>query len=279
MGKAMAAHYVHNLDPFALRFPDWSPIAGIRWYGVCYALSFFAVFFFLNFCTRKNRSPLRGEQNWSLLGYLILGVLIGGRLGYMLLYYFDGFVARPWKFFAVWQGGMASHGGFIGVAVGIFFFCRKNNVPVLPVVDIVAAIAPLGLLLGRIANFVNGELYGRVFHGRWAVIFPNGAPGIGAISSIPPRHPSQLYEAFFEGLLLLIHMQIRLWSRKKPPPGRLVGEFLTIYSVLRIFTEHFREPDAALIFSLSRGQFYSLFSLALGVGLCIAAGRRRLAVD
>ncbi|MDR2777069.1 MAG: prolipoprotein diacylglyceryl transferase [Puniceicoccales bacterium] len=260
-------YYIHSIDPFAIKFPKGCFIEGIRWYGIFYLLTFGFMFFALNFYSRKNKSPLSSEQNISFLSYIIAGVVLGGRIGYMLLYYPGVFIHNPLEIFAIWHGGMSSHGGFIGTIIAMVIFSRKNNVPLLSLADICSTIAPFGFLLGRIANFINGELYGKITNVRWAVIFPQSGYSPSRLSVIPARHPSQLYEASLEGLLLLIYVQIRFWTKEKITPGKLSGEFLILYSVFRISMEFFREPDAQLILAMSRGQFYSLFLLLFGIVL------------
>jgi phosphatidylglycerol:prolipoprotein diacylglycerol transferase len=250
------------------------PLEGIRWYGIFYVFAFAFTILALNFYSSRGRSPLSREQNWAFLSYAIGGVIIGGRLGYMLLYCFDEFLLNPLETFALWRGGMSSHGGFVGAIAAIALFCWRNHVRILPFADICSTIAPFGFFLGRVANFINGELYGKITDVRWGVIFPQSASFLD-ISAIPPRHPSQLYEGFFEGILLFIYAQVRFWTGKNRAPGKLSGEFLMLYAIFRIFTEYFREPDAALIFSMSRGQFYSTFLLAFGIALWFfSAGKR-----
>jgi phosphatidylglycerol:prolipoprotein diacylglycerol transferase len=266
--KMISNHYVHDIDPFAVRFHGFGPMEGIRWYGIFYVLSFAFTIFALNFYSKRNRSPLSREQNWAFMTYAIGAVIIGGRLGYMLLYCCDQFLSNPLEIFALWHGGMSSHGGFIGVIVAIALFCRAHAIGILPLADICATIAPFGFFLGRVANFINGELCGRITDVRWGVIFPRVANFLDPLPTVP-RHPSQLYEGFLEGIVLFLYMQIRFWTCKNRPPGRLSGEFLILYAVFRIFTECFREPDADLIFNMSRGQFYSIFLAALGVILLL----------
>ncbi|MDR1528608.1 MAG: prolipoprotein diacylglyceryl transferase [Puniceicoccales bacterium] len=260
-------YYIHSINPFAIKFSERCFIEGIRWYGIFYLLTFGFTFFALNFYSKKNKSPLSSEQNTSFLSYAIAGVVVGGRMGYMLLYCPGIFIHNPLEIFAVWHGGMSSHGGFIGTIIAMVIFCRKNNVPLLPLADICSTIAPFGFLLGRIANFINGELYGKITNVKWAVIFPKSGHSPSHLSAIPARHPSQLYEASLEGLLLFIYVQIRFWTKKKILPGKLSGEFLVLYSISRIFMEFCREPDAQLILGMSRGQFYSVFLLLFGIAL------------
>jgi phosphatidylglycerol:prolipoprotein diacylglycerol transferase len=263
-------HWIHNLNPYAVKFPNSWPLDGIRWYGVAYLLSFLAGYGLLHLYRRYRRLPLSKEQISSLLTYLICGVIVGGRLGYVLLYDAHTLMARPAEVFYIWHGGMSSHGGFVGVAIALFSFAKRHAFPPLLISDAIVSIAPVGIFLGRLANFINGEAYGRSSSVPWAVIFPQSAPcGKCPITCICPRHPSQIYEALTEGLLLLIVMQISFWSpqRKDSAHGSLTAKFLIIYSLLRIFVEFLREPDAPMIFGFSRGQFYSIFTLLCGVAL------------
>ncbi|MDR2737682.1 MAG: prolipoprotein diacylglyceryl transferase [Puniceicoccales bacterium] len=265
-------HYIHNIDPFAVKFYAGCPIEGIRWYGVFYMATFVFVILALNFYTKMKKSPLSRVQNLSFLDYVIVGVVVGGRVGYMVLYCFGKFIENPLEVFAVWHGGMSSHGGFVGVALAILLFCRKNGIHPLPLTDICSTIAPFGFLLGRIANFINGELFGRVTSVKWGVIFPKSAHFSPNLLPIYPRHPSQLYEGLLEGLVLFLYMQLRFWIGKKQSPGRLSGEFLVLYSVFRMGTECFREPDAALILNMSRGQFYSIYLMTIGLAMLCRCG-------
>ncbi len=209
----------------------------------------------------------------------ILGVLLGGRIGSYLLY--DGwrnFRSDPLEIFRVWDGGMASHGGMIGVALALAWFARSRKIPFLHLGDLIVSATPPGLLIVRVANFINGELWGRISTVPWAVIFPRSMPG-APLGMIPPRHPSQLYEAALEGAVLLLFMQIRFWRSDivRTRPGRLSGEFFLTYAAARIFVEQFREPDRgiALILGMSRGTFYSIFLVAVGLWLCMRKGSGR----
>ena len=196
---------------------------------------------------------------------VVIGVMLGGRLGYFLLYSPATFLREPLAVLRVWEGGMSSHGGFAGVCLALVWLVRKHKLAWQSTADILVTLAPPGLFLGRVANFINGELWGRVAYVPWAVIFPKSAPDGTPVTEIPPRHPSQFYEALLEGLFLTIYTQLRFWrspvTREKP--GQLAGEFLILYAGVRAVGEVFREPDASLLFGFSRGTFYSLF---LGVG-------------
>ncbi len=281
-----ANYYVAQFDPFVIRFPAGWVLPGIRWYGLAYVAGFLIASWLMWLYARKGRLPLNADQRSTLLMALVLGVLLGGRLGYYLFYVILGdpvrradFFAHPLMIFRVWEGGMASHGAFIGGILGLWWFARKSKLGFLRLGDVVATLAPPGVMIGRLANFVNGELWGKVptSHVPWAMIFPI-RDGDTIVGWTPPRHPSQLYEAATEGLLLLIYTQWRWWKSKPPgqpgalPPGRLAGEYLIGYALVRIFCEQFREPDAGLLLGLSRGSFFSLFMILVGAFLI---GRKR----
>jgi phosphatidylglycerol:prolipoprotein diacylglycerol transferase len=278
-------YWVHDLDPVIIQFTE---TLAVRWYGLAYVAGFLVAFGLLRLYWKKGRSPLNPQMQESMAMAMILGVVLGGRIGYFLLYDFSAFVANPLIFFKVWEGGMASHGGFIGVAVAGLICASKFNVSPLRLGDLVASVSAPGLLFGRIANFINGELWGKVTDVPWAVIFPQSAPTGMPVQLIPPRHPSQLYEALLEGLILFLYMQLRFWGvrgRQQPEnrdsspsarPGHLTGEFLVVYSLARWIGESFREPDASLVMGLSRGIFFSLFLLAAGIGLIVWTRRRQL---
>lgn len=263
-------HYVVNFDPFAFRFPDGFFVEGVRWYGLAYIAGFAAAFFLACLYHKKGKSPLSNDDTLNLLTYMLFGVIIGGRLGYMLLYDFDAFAANPLLFFQIWKGGMASHGGFIGAIVAGAIYSRYLKTSFWTVADIVTSTCPVGILLGRIANFVNGELWGKISDCPWAMIFPNSMPSGTPLADIPARHPSQLYEAGLEGLFLLAYMQFRVWKFNLPK-GQVTGEFFVVYAIVRIVCEIFREPDfgVTLIFGLSRGTFFSIITLLVGVCIIV----------
>ncbi len=264
------AYWVHNLSPFLIRFTE---NFGIRYYGLAYLLGFVGAFWLLQLYRRAGRSPLDANAVMDLMTYLVLGVMVGGRLGSFLLYHPEDLFNPPWNFFMVWKSGMASHGGFAGVIIAAWLFTRKHKLPFLQVTDVVVTTVPVGLMLGRIANFINGELWGKPASVAWAVIFP------ASPEPLVPRHPSQLYEAALEGALLLAFMQWRFWRSDvaQRQPGRLSGEFLVAYALLRMVGELFREPDASLILGVSRGTFYSFFLIATGAILIALRGRRNAA--
>lgn len=262
------AYYVVDFDPFALRFPEGWVLDGIRWYGLSYLAGFAIAMLLFNLYSKKGRSPLSPDDNSSLITYLLFGVIVGGRLGYMLFYDFGNFVSNPLSLFQIWKGGMASHGGFIGVVLAMVFFARAKKVSFWKIADIVTTACTPGIFLGRLANFVNGELWGKVSDVPWAMIFPRSAAAGTAVENIAARHPSQLYEAFAEGLLIFAFLQWRFW-RGNLPKGRIAGEFLSLYAVVRIVCEIFREPDAGVepILGLSRGTFYSVLTLVAGLAI------------
>ena len=266
--EIFASHYVVDFDPFAIRFPDGFFLSGVRWYGLAYLAGFIIALLLFNLYSSKGRSPLSKDDNSTLITYLLFGVILGGRLGYMLFYDFPNFIANPLTAFQIWKGGMASHGGFIGVLVAMIFFARSKKVGFWTVSDIVVISATPGIFLGRLANFVNGELWGKVSDVYWAMIFPHSAPVGTPIEQIAARHPSQLYEAFAEGLFIFAVLQYQFWKRK-PASGIISGEFLAIYGIVRIFCEMFREPDVgiSLIMGMSRGTFYSIFAIAAGLAI------------
>jgi len=226
---------------------------------------------------RAGRSALPAALVADFILTLVVGVVVGGRLGYFLLYDFPLLLREPLALFRVWDGGMASHGGFVGVVLAVWWFARKHRIPFLHLGDVLVTTVPAGLLFGRIANFINGELWGKISYVPWAVIFPKSMPDGTPLSRIAPRHPSQLYEASLEGALLLAYMQWRFWKSDavRTRPGRLSGEFLLAYAVVRAIGEVFREPDASLILGLSRGTFYSIFVAIAGVALIVYSTRRR----
>lgn len=266
------AYWVHNLQPFLIEFSDG---IGIRYYGLAYLAGFIAAAWLLYRYWRAGRSPFPMPVITDLMTYIVVGTLVGGRLGYFLLYTPEALLREPLSLIRVWDGGMASHGGFVGVLAAMWLWARKRKVRFFTVSDLIVTVAPVGLLFGRIANFINGELYGKISYVSWAVIFPQSAAPGTPVSRIPPRHASQLYEAALEGALLLAYLQLRFWRSRvtRDRPGHLGGEFLIVYAIVRVIGEIFREPDASLLFGLSRGIFYSLFMIIAGV-IVIAITRR-----
>jgi len=279
-----AAHYyVAQYNPYLLKFPDGWVLPGLKWYGLAYVGGFLIATWLMWLYTRKGRLSLNADQRSNLMLALMFGVLLGGRIGYFIFYQILGeperraeFIAHPLMLFKIWTGGMSSHGGFIGVTIAAWWFARQNKFPFFRLADLAVTLAPPGLLLGRLANFVNGELWGKATTVPWAMIFPI-RDGDTIVGYTAPVHPSQLYEAATEGLLLTLYTQWRWWRSPPPgqpgaiPPGQLAGEFLISYALVRVFCEMFREPDAALIMGLSRGTFYSLFMILAGTGIIIWA--------
>ena len=262
------AYHVHQPRPFLIQFTE---TFGIRYYGLAYILGFLVGAWLLSRYYRKGFSPYNSEQQTDLFVALIVAVVAGGRVGYFLFYTPELILSEPWKVFFVWEGGMASHGGFAGVAVAALYIARKHRQSFWLTSDLVCSLAPAGLLFGRIANYLNGELWGKVTDVSWAVLFST-APDRGTL----PRHPSQLYEAALEGLFMLLYSQYRIWKTPtlKKHPGSLVGEFLLIYSILRVVGEQFREPDAALTLGLSRGTTLSILMGLAGLVIAVSARER-----
>lgn len=283
--------------PFAIPFPNIDPVIfsvdlfgvtlALRWYALAYLVGLVGGLYLLRWLARQPRlwadgnAPYDHEAPDRLLTYMVIGVILGGRLGYVLFYNPAHFLANPAEILQVWTGGMSFHGGFLGVIFGVILFARVNRLAVLSIADVVALAAPIGLLLGRLANFINGELWGRPSEVSWAVVFPHGGP--------LPRHPSQLYEAALEGaLLLLVLWALALKAGWLKHPGRIAGLFFIGYGAARSFVELFREPDAhfasaqnpvgyAIQFSaeygLTMGQILSLPMLLIGLGFILNARR------
>lgn len=337
----LLAIYVHHLDPFALQFTE---TFGIRWYGLAYVAGFVAAFLLIRWFVRLGACELKESQVADFVTILaVFGVMIGGRLGYMLLYNFDELVANPRSFFDVLGGGMSSHGGIAGMTIVAWIYARYTRTSWAGLGDNLVTVAPVGVFFGRLANFVNGELYGRPTESGFAMkfpeelhevvkgpagfewMFPTGqlkaladqagetAPGLAekvdasislALASgydahravveliqkasltspgfraklgdiLTSRHPSQLYEGMIEGLLLFaIMLAIRLrW--KNLYHGVLTGLFFILYACGRIAVENFREPDSGYIGSLTKGQFYSTFMIAIGVAFLIYGFTRK----
>jgi len=230
----------------ALTFPRIDPVLysigtlQIRWYGLFYIIAFVIGYIFIKKNLRKKDVKITNEQYDTMLFYTLLGVVIGGRLGYVLFYNLSEYIQNPLKIFAVWEGGMSFHGGAIVVLLLGYYFVKRNRLRFYPLADAVVPFAALGLGLGRIGNFINAELYGRVTNVPWAMIFP-GSDGL-------PRHPSQLYQAFLEGFLMFVILQFFYAKRLKE--GFVFWTFIGLYGVFRFFIEYYREPDPQLGFVL-----------------------------
>jgi phosphatidylglycerol:prolipoprotein diacylglycerol transferase len=255
-----------NFDPIAFSL---GPIA-VRWYGVMYLVGFATAFALGRYRIKRG---LSGRVTTSvlddLLFYVVLGVILGGRLGYVLFYKPGYYFEHPLEIFAVWQGGMAFHGGFFGVLAAIWFLARKHQLRWLEMTDFVAPLIPLGLAAGRLGNFINGELYGRVTDVAWGMVF--ASPGAG----VAPRHPSQLYQFALEGLLLFAVLWV--FTTRPRPLGAASAVFLIGYGAMRFVAEFFREPDDFLGFlalTLTMGQWLSAPMILAGVFLLAWAYRR-----
>jgi phosphatidylglycerol:prolipoprotein diacylglycerol transferase len=301
------AYYVHDLSPFLVKIGGF----GLRWYGLAYLAGFVIGTLLYRRLAQRGYSDLRPDQvaDFITMGALV-GVLLGGRLGYMLFYDPVGFLHDPLLFFRVWEGGMASHGGILGLALYTLWYARKHGLSWRNLCDNLVVVAPIGLFLGRCANFINGELYGRAASVPWAVQFPKEilfwspgrqeelitraaaidpafASGEGLISGVAaspelrallaarltPRYPSQIVEALLEGAFLFLLLWI-LRTRVRLPDGVLSGVFLIAYALVRIAGECFREPDAPLTVCMTRGQFLSLFMIVSGIMFLIWARRK-----
>jgi phosphatidylglycerol:prolipoprotein diacylglycerol transferase len=255
--------------------PEFDPIAfhvgvvAVRWYGLMYLIGF-ALGLILG------RSRIRSNQNSSmsirefddLLFYIVLGVIIGGRLGYSIIYDLGNVIRTPLSVFFVWEGGMSFHGGLIGVCIAILVYASVKQKNWLVLGDFVAPLVPLGLAAGRVGNFINGELWGRPTEVPWAIVFPQSGSFVG-------RHPSQLYEFFFEGLVLF--MILWVFSKRQRPVGVISGLFLACYGFFRFSIEFMREPDqhlGLLSFGLSMGQWLCVPMIFIGLILVTRAIRR-----
>jgi len=308
----MLAVYVHDLSPFIFEFGSGF---GLRWYGLAYAAAFVLGYLLYKWLAKRGYSDLKPEAvgDFILWGG-IFGVLLGGRVGYILFYNWEQFTHDPLIVFRVWEGGMASHGGILGLVLYTLWYAWRHKVSWLNIGDNLVVVAPIGLFLGRCANFINGELYGRITNVPWAMKFPDELRSLSLDPQVPlqpiflqaqlilgapvsvdgliaatreneqlrdlvatvlnPRHPSQLYEAFLEGLVLFAI----LWVARtcfRLPNGIITGLFFVAYAILRIIGEVFREPDAALTLGMSRGQFLSLFLILIGIAFWIGALLRK----
>ena len=303
----MLAYYLHDLNPLIFRIYD---NVGPRWYGLAYVLAFISSYLLFFWLAKRGFADLPAERVGDFItGCALFGVIIGGRLGYVF-FYKPEMLREPLSILLVWEGGMASHGGMLGLLLFTFYYSHRHKVSWTNLGDNLVVTAPIGLFFGRCANFINGELYGRITNLPWAMQFPKElldhpaeadraiatcaqidpsltTPDaiIGAVyrqpkvatalrSILTPRHPSQLYEAFFEGIVLFAV----LWfvrTRTRQPNGVLTGLFFVLYAIFRIVIEYFREPDAALIGPFTRGQFFSFFLIAIGIGFIAFAKTQR----
>ena len=265
-----------------IAFPVFDPVAiaigpiAIRWYALAYIGGIVLGWLYARALIKNGKlwggpAPITLPQMDDFILWVTLGIIVGGRTGYVLFYNLPFFMAHPAEIFELWKGGMSFHGGFLGCVVAVMWFARRNGIPILSLGDITTAVAPIGLLLGRLANFINSELWGRTADASvpWAVVFPNGGP--------LPRHPSQLYEAGLEGILLFIILaaMVRMGALKRP--GLILGSFIAIYAFARIASEFFREPDPQLGFlwgGLTMGMLLSVPMIIAGAILIVKAQRR-----
>ncbi|MEO5720547.1 MAG: prolipoprotein diacylglyceryl transferase [Chthoniobacterales bacterium] len=302
------AYYLHNLDPFIFHVTD---SFGPRWYGMAYVMAFVCGYALLAWLAKRGYADLHRAQVGDFITWAALfGVMLGGRLGYVL-FYKPEMLAHPLSIVKVWEGGMSSHGGIIGLVFFTLYYARKYKMSWTNLGDNLCVVAPVGLFFGRCANFINGELYGRPSNVAWAVQFPkellesgNAAqadqaialaqkfdPGMNSVENViaaaqsnpqieqvlrtvlTPRHPSQIYEGLVEGVLLfLVLWMVR--TKMRQPNGVITGLFLSIYAIGRIIVENFREPDAPMIGMFTRGQFFSFFLIVLGFAFIVAARMR-----
>ena len=258
------------IDPIALQI---GPVLGltiaIRWYSLAYIIGIVGGWWLIG-KMNKRAEVLTKSQYDDLMTYGILGIILGGRIGYVIFYNLGYFFHHPQEIFMVWLGGMSFHGGMLGCITAILIFARRNKIKFFRVMDMVAAVAPIGICLGRLANFINGELFGRVTTSDFGMIFPHGGP--------LPRYPSQLLEAGLEGLSLFLILMFLYWKRQAwKKPGVISGEFLVCYGAFRIISECFREPDVQLGYffqSVTMGQILSLPMIACGIYIVINAKRK-----
>ena len=267
-----------------LQFPDFDPVAvsipsfevfdkvigplNVHWYGIMYMFAFLSAWLIALYRCGKPQSPITKVEVENLITYGAFGVILGGRFGYVIFYNFDKWMSDPLWLFRVWEGGMSFHGGLLGVIIAMYIYATRIRVPYIALMDFVAPIVPLGLGFGRLGNFIGQELWGRVSDVPWAMVFPKAGDPAGVA-----RHPSQLYQATLEGLVLFA---VIFWFSSKPRPrGAVSGLFLILYASFRSIIENFRQPDADIGFDLfgfiTRGQLLSAPMFILGFGLLIYA--------
>lgn len=292
-----------QIDPAIFTIELFGLSLSLRWYAMAYIVGLIGGWRGMVWMMRrpalwpKDRAPMRPDQPEDLLTWMILGVVLGGRLGYVVFYNPLQYLADPLGIVRIWDGGMSFHGGFLGVILGVILYCRRNGLPLLQVSDAVACAAPLGLLLGRIANFINGELWGRPTTQPWGMVFPGEYAQTcppGWAEPVCARHPSQLYEAATEGLVLLVLMwALALGAGWLKRPGRLTGLFFAGYGLARGLIENFRQGDPQFVsagnpwghaiqlgtgpeaWGLTMGQILSLPMIAIGIGFFLASARAR----
>jgi len=268
---------------FAIPFPAFDPVLieigpfSLRWYALAYIVGIFLGWWYAKRLVGNQRlwgpagSPMTPADIDDFVVWCTLGIILGGRIGYVLFYDLPRYTAHPLEVFALWQGGMSFHGGFLGTVLAMVLFSRVRRIPTWSLIDVIAPSVTFGLFLGRLANFVNGELFGRVTDVPWAIIFPAGGP--------EPRHPSQLYEAGLEGVALFIVLRILTHRyHKLQTPGFVSGAFATGYGVARTFVEFFRQPDIQIGYlagGLTMGMLLSIPMIFAGIALMVWASRRK----
>ncbi len=250
--------FINNLDPVIINLGIFS----LRWYSLAYIAGILLGWIYgkkiLTKLISENNISFKLDNFDNLITYVVISIILGGRLGYVFFYNFEYYIFNPLEIFMIWQGGMSFHGGLIGVIVGTIIYCKKINYEPIIFLDILACVTPIGLFFGRVANFINGELYGKPTELTWGVIFPN-------IDNIP-RHPSQLYEALLEGLVLFIFLNVII-NKSKYRKGLCSSLFLIFYGIFRILSEVFREPDEHIgyLFNLiSTGSLLSFVMVIAG---------------
>ncbi len=257
-----------------LTYPDFNPVAfhlgtwPVYWYGLMYLIGMGLGWLLLSWRIRLSPRGFTQDDLSEIIFFAALGAIVGGRLGYMLFYDWPVLRANPLLLFQTWKGGMSFHGGLLGVLVGMMWCAKKFNKPFLVLTDFIAPVVPIGLGAGRIGNFINGELWGRITDVPWAMVFKNAGP--------EPRHPSSLYEFFLEGVLLFVILWF--FSMKPRPLGAVSGLFALCYGVFRCFAEAFREPDVQIGYLafgwLTEGQLLSLPLILVGIILLVVAYKR-----
>jgi phosphatidylglycerol:prolipoprotein diacylglycerol transferase len=287
----MSAFVSMAANSTAIAFPDLglSPIAldlgffQLRWYSLAYLAGIFIGYWYLLKLLKQPGAPMARRHSDDLVFYAALGIILGGRLGYVLFYNLPYYLDRPLEILKLWDGGMSFHGGVIGTSLGILYLSWKEKLQWLRIHDYVACCVPFGLFFGRLANFVNQELWGAPTDVPWAVRFVESTPYGAALG--PPRHPSQLYEAGLEGLLLFAILWIMFWRTKsRYEPGKLVGAFIFFYGIFRFGIEFIREPDAQLVefanaTGLHMGQWLTVPMILGGLYLMMTAKKRRERVE
>ncbi len=268
-----------GLSPVALSLGFFE----LRWYSLAYLAGIFLGYWYLLKLLRQPGAPMARRHADDLVFYASLGIIFGGRLGYVLFYNLAYYLDHPIDILKLWDGGMSFHGGVIGTSLGILYLARREGLQWLRVHDYVACTVPFGLFFGRLANFVNGELWGAPASVPWAIRFPEVADGLRVLG--PPRHPSQLYEALLEGLVLMAILGFMFWRTKaRYEPGKLVGAFIFFYGIFRFGVEFVREPDSQLAgfaaaTGLHMGQWLTVPMIVGGLYLMATANKRRVRVE